>query len=191
MASTPYIVLISGATRGLGKGLLERYLARPNHTVIAANRDPSASTSKSLHDLPKADGTRLIIVKYDGAVDGGASGISQDLAAEGVDHLDLVIANAGVAYTYPSVAELQIADIENHIAVNVYGTVRLYQATRPLLKKAQNPKWVTMGSSAGSITALAPVPNAAYAPSKAAVHWLTRRMDAEEQWLNAFIMDPG
>lgn len=36
----PTIVLITGANRGLGKGLLKRYLALPNHTVIAANRDP-------------------------------------------------------------------------------------------------------------------------------------------------------
>jgi norsolorinic acid ketoreductase len=191
MSSTPYIILISGASRGLGKGLVERYLARPNHVVIAANRDPNSSTSKSLHEISKAEGTRLIIVKYDGAADDGASGIPKDLAAEGIDHLDLVIANAGMAYIHPSVSDLKLSDFQNHIATNVYGTVLLYQATLSLLKKAHDPKWVTMGSSAGSITATPPVPNAVYGPSKAAVHWLTRRIDVEEALLTAFVMDPG
>lgn len=193
MASPPHTVLISGASRGLGKGLLELYLARPNHTVIAANRDPSSATSKALHDLPKANGTRLLIVRYDGTLDEGASGISRELESHGVNHLDLVIANAGIAYVYPSVATVKISDFEKHIDINVYGTVRLYQATLPLLKKAANPKWVTMGSSAGCIGELPPIyiPNAVYGPSKAAVHWLTRRIDAEQPELTAFVLDPG
>lgn len=35
------------------------------------------------------------------------------------------------------------------------------------------------------------IPNAAYAPSKAAVHWLTKRINAEEDHLTAFVMHPG
>ena len=49
------IVLITGASRGIGKGLLELYLAKSNHTVVAANRNPNHTTSKALADLPKAD----------------------------------------------------------------------------------------------------------------------------------------
>lgn len=126
MASPPYIVFISGASRDLGKGLLELYLDRPNHIVIAANRHPNSASSKALHNLPKTEGTRLIIVRYEGtADDGSASGIPKELKAEGVDHLDLVIANAGVAYTYPSVATLKVSDFEGHIGPNVYGTIRV------------------------------------------------------------------
>lgn len=33
--------------------------------------------------------------------------------------------------------------------------------------------------------------NAAYGPSKAAVHWLTKRMDGEEEKLAAFVITPG
>ena len=52
------VVLITGANRGLGKGLLERYLGQPNHTVIAANRNPDHPSSKELGDVPKAEGSR-------------------------------------------------------------------------------------------------------------------------------------
>jgi len=35
------------------------------------------------------------------------------------------------------------------------------------------------------------MPNAAYGTSKAAMHWLTKRMDAEEEGLNAFVLSPA
>lgn len=65
---TPNVVLITGANRGIGKGLLELYLLKPNHFVIAANRDPEHPTSKALAELPTADGTSLLVVKIDATV---------------------------------------------------------------------------------------------------------------------------
>lgn len=35
------------------------------------------------------------------------------------------------------------------------------------------------------------VPNAAYAPSKCAVHWITKRINAEEKRITAWVQDPG
>lgn len=108
----PTIVLISGANRGLGKGLLELYLAKPNHTVIAANRDPQHATSKALADLPTGPGSRLIVVKTDASVETDASEAVKTLITDyGIDHLDLVIANAGVSFVFPKVSELKTADL--------------------------------------------------------------------------------
>lgn len=147
----PYTVLVSGANRGLGEGLLKLYLAKPNHTVIAANRDPSHPTSKALSSLLTGPGSRLIVVRVDASVENDALEAVKVLEKEGIEHLDLVIANAGVSYVWPKVSELKIADLEGHLIPNVYGAVRLYQATLPLLLKANRPKWVTMGSIAGNI----------------------------------------
>lgn len=36
-----------------------------------------------------------------------------------------------------------------------------------------------------------PVPNGAYGPSKAMLNWYSVRINAEEDWLNAFVLDPG
>ncbi|KAI3391436.1 hypothetical protein diail_7360 [Diaporthe ilicicola] len=145
------IVLISGANRGLGKGLLERYLAKDGHTVIAAVRDPNHPTTKALADLPTADQSRLIVVKVDSSVESDPLKAVQELSAQGIDHLDLVIANAGIAQVFPTVSELKIADLQAHIVPNVFGVVWLYQATLPLLRKSAQPKWVTMGSAAGQL----------------------------------------
>ncbi|OTA64295.1 NAD(P)-binding protein [Hypoxylon sp. EC38] len=190
------IILISGTNRGLGKGLLETYLSRPNHTVIAANRDPQSLLSKALYDLPKGPGSNLVIVKVDATVATDALEAIQGL--NDIDHLDLVIASAGIAKKYPKVADLKVADLLEHMTTNVFGALWLFQATLPLLMKAKSPTWVTIGSDAGCIQVqtsvirnLTPFPNGAYSPSKIAMHWLTKKINAEEEWLNALVIDPG
>lgn len=147
----PITVLISGANRGLGKALVERYLARDDHTVIAAVRDPNHPTSKALADLPAGQHSRLLVVKIDSTAEADALKAVEELSARGIDRLDLVIANAGVARSFPKVSELKVADLQAHIAPNVFGVVWLYQATLPLLRRSAQPKWVTMGSSAGQL----------------------------------------
>ncbi|KAG8160907.1 hypothetical protein KVR01_009171 [Diaporthe batatas] len=189
MSSTT--VLVSGANRGLGKGIVERFLARDEHTVVAAVRDPSHLTSKALADLPTGKHSRLVVVKIDSTVETDALKAADSLRAQGIDRLDLVIANAGVAMAYPKVSELRVTDLQAHLGPNVFGVVWLYQATLPLLRASDSPKWVTMGSTAGNLSGQLPIPNSAYGPSKAAVHWLTIRIDAEEESLTAFVIHPG
>jgi norsolorinic acid ketoreductase len=147
----PTIVLISGANRGLGEGLLNLYLAKPNHVVIAANRDPSHATSKALFDLPTAPGSRLIVVKVNSSTEADPFEAVKELEKQGINHLDLVIANAGISYIWPKISELKMSDLRAHLEPNVFGVVWLFQATLPLLLNSKNPKWVTMGSTAGSI----------------------------------------
>ncbi|KAI0476567.1 hypothetical protein GGR56DRAFT_643382 [Xylariaceae sp. FL0804] len=186
-------VLISGTNRGIGRGLLSRYLAQPNTVVIAANRDPSQPSSQSLKDLPKGEGSRLILIKLDASVEQDAHDVVKELeGSHGVGHLDLVIANAGKSYGWPTVAQLKIADLEDHMRPNVYGIIWLYQATRPLLQKSTiGPKFIPIGSKAGSLTDQPPVPNAAYGPTKAALNWFIVRMHAEDEWLNVCGIHPG
>lgn len=147
----PTIVLITGANRGLGKGLLERYLALPDHVVIAGNRNPAHPTSQALFNLPKGTGSKLIVVKIDATAERDPFNAVTELREKhGIQHLDIVIANAGVSYVWPAVADLKIADLQAHIETNVYGLVRLYQATRLLLRKAsREPMFIPMGSAAG------------------------------------------
>ncbi|KAI1766298.1 hypothetical protein GGR53DRAFT_464534 [Hypoxylon sp. FL1150] len=190
----PTVVLITGANRGIGKGLLARYLAKPDHVVIAGNRDPAHPTSQALEDLPKGEGSRLVVVKIDACVDQDPfDAVKQLQASHGIEHLDIVIANAGVSYVWPAVADVKIADLRAHMEPNVYGVVALYQATRPLLQKSarKEPVFAPMGSTAGLLANQLPFPNAAYGPSKAAANWLTIRINTEDDWLNAPVLVPG
>ncbi|KAB5533472.1 hypothetical protein GE09DRAFT_1291580 [Coniochaeta sp. 2T2.1] len=189
----PLVVLISGASRGLGRGLAERYLLRPDHTVIAANRDPSSPSSQSLLTLPHHPTSRLILVKLDATIESDAAAAVRVLQTEhGIDHLDIVIANAGAAFVYPYVRDVKSQDLREHLDLNVFGVLWLFQATRELLRRSsRGPKWVTMGSSAGSLANTPDVPSGVYGASKAMVHWLTKRVHFEEDWLTSFVMHPG
>jgi NAD(P)-dependent dehydrogenase (short-subunit alcohol dehydrogenase family) len=117
------VVLITGANRGLGKGLLERFLKLPDYTVIAATRNPDHPTSNELFDLARADGTRLVVIKLDASVWRDAFDAVKVLEGQAIDHLDIVIANAGVAYCWPSVAEVKLEDMIAHMEPNAYGVV--------------------------------------------------------------------
>ncbi|KAK5045356.1 hypothetical protein LTR84_009219 [Exophiala bonariae] len=149
MSST--VVLISGANRGIGKALLERYLVRPNYIVVAANRNPEHISSKDLTKLPKHSDSQLIVVKVDGTSEHDSANAVKELEKEGIKYIDLVIANAGVASSFGKVSEISIIDVKATFEPNVYGVVRLYQAVLPLLLRSKAPRWATVGSVAGSI----------------------------------------
>lgn len=109
--SSPTVVLITGANRGIGRGLLAEFLAKPNHIVIAGNRSPEDETSKSLASLPAADGTKLIVVKIDATVADDPDKAVRELEdSYGIDHLDIVVANAAIALSWPKVSEVQVED---------------------------------------------------------------------------------
>jgi hypothetical protein len=48
---TNTVCLISGANRGVGRGLVEALLSRPNTTIIAAVRNPNVAASQSLNSI--------------------------------------------------------------------------------------------------------------------------------------------
>jgi norsolorinic acid ketoreductase len=75
----------------------------------------------------------------------------------------------------------------------IEGPLRLFQATRTLLEKGKNPRFVLIGTPIASISAMekSPFPMFAYGASKAVAHYLTRKIHCESPGLTAFVVDPG
>ncbi|KAK5014430.1 hypothetical protein LTR39_003150, partial [Cryomyces antarcticus] len=120
-------VLVSGANKGkdaqalrIGYGFVQKYLARPNTTVIGTVRDPSAASFKALYDIPKALGSSIILVKVESTSETDAIEAVKSLSTFGIDHLDLVLRNAGVVKlaAFVPVADLKIPDLMEHADVN-------------------------------------------------------------------------
>jgi NAD(P)-dependent dehydrogenase (short-subunit alcohol dehydrogenase family) len=152
MTTDPTTVFITGANRGIGKGLVELYLGKRDHIVIAAVR--TLKTAEPLAQIPVAKGSRLVVVKLDATVESDAADAIKELSSQhAIKHMDIVLANAGVCYIWPTVANVKIDDMLASLRPNVFGLIWLYQATRHLLNNAADPKWVTIGSTAGSIGA--------------------------------------
>lgn len=150
--AAPTVVLITGANRGLGEGLLKLYLARPNHTVIAANRDPNHPTSVALESLPKGKGSTLHVVKLDLKAPDDAAQAAKELMKLGIENVDVLVANAGIVIDWIGPDTADIDFIREHMEVNFIANVRVYQAFLPFLKRAKVGKWATIGSSVAFLT---------------------------------------
>ena len=166
-------------------------------------------------ELPHGKGSKLVIVTLDSrSHDPGASPNgpdptvfpSDDTSAaiatiqnppHNISRIDVAIANAAVAHSFAPVANMRLADLLDHFAVNVWAPVRLFQAALPLLRRSAAPKFVVVSSVAGlhgfmvRLMAILQGPVAAYGASKAMVNFLVRRIHFEEPELTAFAIDPG
>ena len=148
-------VLVTGANRGIGQALVTEALARGASRVYAGTRQPLA------HPDPRV--TPLTLDVTDPA--------QIQAAVASVESLDILINNAGIAL-YDDLGDR--AALEQHLAVNLYGTYGVTQAFLPLLASSQ-------GAIVNNVStmAVAPFPfTPAYAISKAAAFNLTQSLRA-------------
>lgn len=192
MPTTVY--LITGANRGIGRGLLASLIQRPDTIVVAGVRDPSHATSKEISSLPTASGSKVIVVKIDATSDADTSEAVKTLQSTyNINHIDVVIANAGISKYYGPVAVTPVAELREHFEVNTAAPLLLFQASLPLLEKSPNPKFVAVSTAGASIGDMGdfPIPFGAYGASKASLNYLTRKIHFENEKLIAFPLSPG
>lgn len=188
------IVFKANSATGIGKGFVTYYLARPNTTVIAAVRDVSFEQAKQLHTLRRGNGSHLIIVSLEADIAVNTAQTASEIQIKHhIDHLDMVIANAGICSSWGPVLEVGESDMYNHFEVNIMGPLRLFQAMAPLLQKARTPKFVYISTQLASIEGIGQTPTltVAYGISKAAGNYLVRKIHAENEHLIALAFDPG
>ncbi|PWY93554.1 NAD(P)-binding protein [Aspergillus sclerotioniger CBS 115572] len=183
--------LVTGASRGLGIGLVQQLLGRPETTVIAAVRDIE-SASPRLLALPNEKQNTLIIEKLDSANDDDALTVLESLKEiHQIPHLDVIIANAGMSQEKASAAVVRKQAMRDHFNVNAIAVLLLYQATKPLLRSGG--KFVAISSTSGSILDVAarPSSNIAYGSSKAALNYIIRKIYFQDKDLITFPVHPG
>jgi norsolorinic acid ketoreductase len=179
---------------GLGRGLLESLIKRPNTIVVAGVRNPSDESSKSLASLTPGLGSKIIIVAIDSNIESSAKQAISILEAQhGITKLDTVIANAGISKYYGPATITPISEVREHFDVNVIGTLVLFQATWHLLKLSSSPMFVALSTGVASIGDMEsiPLPATAYGISKVAVNYMVRKIHFENPELIAFAISPG
>ena len=155
MNITNKTVLITGANRGIGRALLDEALRRGAKKIYAGTRSALQHSDKRVTPLT-LDVT-------------SASQIQR--AVDQVDTLDVLINNAGIAI-YDDLSNLEV--IEQHLAVNFLGLLKVTNAFLPLLKRS-------IGAIVNnlSLVGLAPLPVIpAYSISKAAAFNMTQSLRA-------------
>ena len=186
--------LITGANRGIGKGIVSELLLRSETTVIAAVRNPQDDTSKALDRLPKSENSRLILIKIDSGSETDAQAAAETIQKDlGITRLDVLIANAGISKYYGPAATTPALEVKEHFTVNALGPLLLFQAFWPLLQHSPEPKFVAVSTGAASLTDMGtlPLPVAAYGSSKAALNYIVRKIHFENESLVAFVISPG
>jgi NAD(P)-dependent dehydrogenase (short-subunit alcohol dehydrogenase family) len=148
-------VLITGANRGIGQALVNEALKRGAKRVFAGTRGT----------LQTAD-TRVTPLTLDVTNAAQIQG-----AVEKVESLDILINNAGIAI-YDDLSSLEV--IEQHLAVNLLGSLRVTHAFLPLLKRSKGA--IVNNLSLVALAALPIIP--AYSISKAAAFNMTQSLRA-------------
>lgn len=148
-------VLITGASRGIGRALLDEALRRRAQRVYAGTRGP----------LQHSD-TRVIPITLDVTQESQIQS-----AVSKIDALDVLINNAGIAI-YDDLTKPDV--IEEHLAVHLFGSLRMTRAFLPLLRRSKGA--IVNNISTVALAALPVVPG--YSISKAAALSMTQSLRA-------------
>ncbi len=155
MTITDKAVLVTGANRGIGQALVEQALRRGARRVYAGTRQPLAHVDERVTPL-------MLDVTNPEQIQG---------AVELIESLDILVNNAGVAF-YVDLGDRAV--LEQHLAVNLFGTYGVTQAFLPLLTRSRGAIVNNVSMMAFAPLALTP----AYSISKAAAFNLTQSLRA-------------
>jgi NAD(P)-dependent dehydrogenase (short-subunit alcohol dehydrogenase family) len=177
-------VLITGASRGLGRALAVG-LARAGFALIIDARDAAALAAVA-REL-RADGGTVTAIAGD--VTDPAHRAALARAAEAAGRLDVLVNNAGTlgASPLPALADYPPDELRAAFEVNVIAPVALTQRLLPLLRAS--------GGAVLNITSDAAVAAYAgwggYGAAKAALEQASNVLAAEETGLRVWWADPG
>lgn len=132
------VILITGASSGIGKSASE-LLLRKGHTVYAAAR-----RTEKMADLMQKGAH---IIKLDvTSEESAAAAIRQILDEQGC--IDVLVNNAGFG-RYGAIENVSTADAQKQFDVNVFGLARLCRLVLPEMRKRKSGRIINVGSMAG------------------------------------------
>ncbi|MBL9150119.1 MAG: SDR family oxidoreductase [Phycisphaerae bacterium] len=160
-------VLVTGANRGIGLGLVKALRAGGARVIGTARTPADVSAVKALG----VEGMQL-----DVAVPESVDAFVRGLAGRPID---VVIHNAGVVNRGGTVLDLDMAEVERILRVNTLGPMRLTKALLPNLRASARKTVVVISSALGSLTGNEHGGFVGYRESKAAINMFTRSVAAE------------
>jgi NAD(P)-dependent dehydrogenase (short-subunit alcohol dehydrogenase family) len=141
-------VLITGASRGLGYGLVQQYAAAHagNH-VFAGVRSVSGQTTAALTAFAKSH-PNVHIIPLDVSNDQSITG-SVKYVSDIVDHLDVIINNAGILGEVDPLKATS-KDLVSTFSTNVVGPLLVVQSYLSLLQASGEGKVINVSTALGS-----------------------------------------
>ena len=126
------VIIISGASSGIGKSLAQLLSGKNAKVVLLARREDKLTEIEA--EL-KAAKHEVMVVKTD-ITDRDQVSNAVKLTLEAFGQIDVVINNAGVGY-FGTIEKLPMEEFDILVKTNVYGMLHLNQSAIPALKKTQ------------------------------------------------------
>jgi NAD(P)-dependent dehydrogenase (short-subunit alcohol dehydrogenase family) len=169
------VAIVTGAASGIGLATVLKYLEAGAAGVVAV--DVAAAWPEALKRHPDAGG-RLRWVRGDVGIEQTAAEFSRT-AVEAFGRIDVMVNNAGVSVVKP-IHEHTSEEWDRVMGVNVKAIYLAARHVVPIMMRQRGGVILNTGSISGQVG----IPGqGAYAPSKGAVHQLTRQMAIEyAQW---------
>ncbi len=168
------VALVTGGSRGIGKMIVEGYLAAGCTKIFI-----SARKVDQINETVAEFGDKVVGIPCDLSNVEGCKYLATEIAKH-TDHLDILVNNAGAAWGAPY-DEFPEAGWDRVMDLNVKSLFFLTQALTPLIRKVatfERPAKVINISSIDGYK-INPWQTYSYQASKAAVVHLTRRLAAE------------
>ncbi|WP_186402850.1 SDR family oxidoreductase [Sphingopyxis sp. P1IMeth2] len=171
------IALVTGGSRGIGKMIVEGYLAAGCARVYISARK-TAQIEEAVADFETRYPGKVIGLPVDLSTVEGCRALAKELEAR-EEKLDILVNNAGAAWGEPF-ENFPEAGWDKVMDINVKSPFFLTQALHNLLKAAGTPARPAKVINIGSIDGLRlnPWETYSYHASKAAILYLTKRMAA-------------
>lgn len=175
------VAVITGASRGLGRGLAETFLEQGLHVGVCAR------------SLPEFEHERALAMSVD-VTDGAAVADFADRVVQRFGRIDLWINNAGVLEPIGPVRGVASSEVARHLEINVVGVLHGIQAFVRVVRAGHGPqsgRGVLINVSSGAARS-AYEGWGAYCAGKAAVDRLTEVLALEERaHVRAHSVAPG
>ena len=172
--TAPRVVLVTGASSGIGEAVAHRAAARGDHVVLLARGTRSLDRVAGECDRLGAASTLVAPADVSDDEEVGAA-VAKAFAEHG--RLDVVVSCAGVV-AYGSIEEVPAEVFDQVIATNLLGPVNLARHVLPVLRDQDDGALVLVGSLIGHIG----VPDmAAYVLSKWGVRGLLRQLRVDNR----------
>lgn len=186
MSTTKKVAVVTGGNRGLGFEA-SRQLAKLQYQVVLTSRDEAKG--KAAAEKLQAENLDVTFHPLDVTSDESSQKLAEFISQQ-FGKLDVLVNNAGIYIDDEvgnnSVFDAKIDTVQQTIATNVYGVLRVTQALIPLMKKQNYGRIVNVSSGMGQLHDMGGG-YTGYRLSKAALNALTRIFASELQGTNILV----
>lgn len=180
------VVIITGASSGIGKAVAKTFAGQGAKVVLVARREDALKALKE--ELESVYNTQALVIKADLTNEAELQPIINKTLDE-FGQIDVLVNNAGDG-SYGRFDQLTFEEIEHQVTLNLTNTIKLTQLVLPTMKQQQRGHIVNIGSIASY--AHAPM-QVNYSATKAGLLGFSEalRREVKSQGIDVSIICPG